>query len=507
MITKNILFVLGMLCVYLFTACEHDYDDKNFPEPDPSQNRIEMLVSDFDGHGLYPGLWNSTNDGSEMTDYSLEPNPVQEKNDTSLYMAGTDDNNNWWVGTALGGDDAGDPFGLPSNGSNITIQFDLYAVNEFANVEIQLQEADGDVFSWNLGGDGGSSPTVGQWQTFETVPLDEFNLADFNNDGNGDKELHPELLANISLALISGNSTGNYTALYLDNIKFVIQETSYVATPTNLSVEVESQSQISLSWSDNADNETAYIIERAVADNDFEQHVVLESNVSSYEDKGLASSTQYAYRVYAQYNNKQSNYSNVAQAQTHAGEITTMLLSSFDNDDEGLLPGKWEQTSDGTELQEYDYVVNPLAHESTDTVLYMRGVDENEDWWIGSAIGGNRSSGDVFGLPAEVSKTTIQFDLYAGNATTNLDLQLQEADGDTFVWNFGGDGGYQASETEWVTYSVPLSEFNLSGFETAGDNVLAPELLSNVSIALISGNQEGNEAIAYINNVKFIISD
>ncbi|MDA3882714.1 MAG: glycan-binding surface protein [Bacteroidales bacterium] len=503
---NNSWFFLFVLVLFA-SSCNHKYDDTQFPEPDPTESRIEILISDFDGNGLFPDLWNSTNDGSEMTDYDLLPNPDSEQSDTSLYMAGTDKNNNWWVGTALGGDNMGDPFGLPADASKITIQFDLYAVNEYANIEIQLQEADGDVFSWNLGGDGGLSPSVGSWKTFQTVPLSEFNLADFNNGENGDKQLAPDLLANISLALISGNSTGNYTALYLDNVKFVVLETSYVATPTNLCAEAVSQSQIDLSWADNSDNETMFVIERAVADSEFQTLVTLDANASTYSDMGLQSSTSYVYRVQALYYQKQSNYSNVVTKKTLQGQVVTMLLSTFDNDEQGKLPGKWEQTSDVAELAEYGFVVNPLALESTDTVLFMQGTDSDSDWWIGTAIGGNRSAGEVFDLPADANKISIRFDLYAGNATTNLDLQLQEADGDTFVWNFGGDGGYQASEEEWVTYTVPLSDFYLSGFETSGDNVLAPELLSNVSIALISGNVQGNEAIAYINNVKFIISD
>ena len=502
-----IKFWYVFIIVLSVLSCTHTYDDTVFPEPDPTNNRIEVLISDFDGNGLFSGIWNSTNDGTEMVLYELASNPDATLTDTCLGMAGTDSNNNWWVGTALGGDNMGTPFGLPADGKMVTIQFDLYAVNEFANVEIQLQEADGDVFSWNLGGDGGLSPTVGAWKTFETVPLSEFMLAGFNNGENGDNKLAPDLLANISIALISGNSTGNYTSLYIDNIKFVIIETSYVASPTNLMAEVISKSQIDLSWADNSDNETAFVIERAVGNADFEILTTLNANVSSYSDVSLSSATDYSYRVYAVYYSKQSKYTNVVYTKTLPGAVTTILLSTFDNDNEGKLPGEWVQTSDGAQLQQYEYVVNPLNSESSDIVLFMQGVDTDSDWWIGTAIGGNRSAGEVFGLPADVSKISIAFDFLAGNATSNLDIQFQEADGDTFVWNFGGDGGYQASESKWTTYTVPLSEFYLSGFETGGDNVFAPELLRNVSIALISGNSPGNEAVAYVNNVRFIVSE
>ncbi len=507
---------LFVLLAVLFASCREGDDGQAIPEPDPIENEIEVIINDFDGNGILPGLWTSTADGDEMTDYTITVDPDGDQSDSVFYMAGSDSNEDWWIATSLGGDATnGTPLGLPADASKIIIQFDLYAANSTANLEIQLQQTDGDVFSWNLGADGGYQATEGVWTTYKTSVLSDYPLAGFTNGGQGDEVFAPELLSNVSVALISGNATGNSSALYLDNIKFLITDVSDVAYPSNLSAEAISQSQIDLNWTDNSSNETGFVIQKANTSGEFVAIDTVEAGITTYSDMGLSSATTYSYQVYAIADGKTSTTSNIVDVATEAAATTTTVATTFDSDEEGILSGEWASTSDDDELVEYDVVVNPDGISSTDSVLYMRGTDRGEtlgsEWWIGSALGGDMN-GTSFGFPADVAKISVTFDLYAGNGTTNLDLQLQEADGDVFVWNFGGDGHYSASEGEWTTYTVSFSDFYLGGSEDGGwaregDLVFAPELLSNFSIALISGGEPGNEAIAYINNLNFIISE
>lgn len=497
--------VLAALALTVTIGCKRKQEE--IPEPDPVENTIEILINDFDGNGVLPGLWSSTGDASELSDYRLAKDPDPAQPDSVLYMTGKDSDADWWIGTALGGDSKGTALGLPKDASKVKIQFDLYVANTTSNMEIQLQEADGDVFSWNLGSDGGHQPTAGEWATYQTSSLDKFLLAGWNNGADGDKTLATDLLANVSLALISGTATGNTSIIYIDNVKFIVVEVGDVASPTNLSARAISKSQINLTWTDNSSGETGFVIERAQGNGILAAIDTVAADVTTFSDRDLTSATAYSYRVYALMGNKVSNYSNVATATTQANVVTSQLVTTFDGDGNGLLPGAWAKTSDSLELTDYAIILNPMGTGTTDSVLYMKGTDSDVDWWIGTGLGGDNKNGTKFGLPADLSKISVSFELYAGNATTNIDLQLQEADGDVFTWNFGGDGGYQASQTEWVTYTVPLSAFKLSDWGKAGDNVFAPELLSNISIALISGSAQGNEAIAYINNVKFLISE
>jgi hypothetical protein len=506
---KNVLSKMAILSLggLMLFGCKRKGGDDPIPDPDPVKNTVSMLISDFDGGGIFPAKWNSSNDGTEMADYAIKKDPDAAQLDSALYMGGEDTDSDWWIGTALGGDNVnGAVFGLPNDGSRVYIEFDIYAENSTSNLEIQLQEKDGDVFSWNLGADGGKQAPVGSWTTYQTATLDKFALAGFFITQQGDKKFTPESLSNVSLSLISGTAQGNQSKIYIDNIRFVVTEFSDVATPTNLSAKAKSKSQVDLKWSDNSTNETAYIVERATGTGTFVPIDTLAVGSSSFSDMNLSSTTSYKYKVKAIADTKSSNYSNTATVTTLAAATTEILVSNFNSDNMGVANGKWASTSDGTELVTQAIVVNPLGA-TPDSVLFLSGIDTDADYWIGSALGGDNKNGTKFGLPADISKIAVQFKFLAGNATSNLDIQLQEADGDVYTWNFGGDGGYQASQTEWVTYTVPFSAFKLASWGKAGDNVFAPNLLSNLSIALISGGGTGNEAIAYINDVKFIVSE
>lgn len=68
--------------------------------------------------------------------------------------------------------------------------------------------------------------------------------------------------------------------------------------PTGLSAIVVSQSQINLSWTDNADDESGFIIERRRgANGNFSEIASVGADITSYPDTGLSQGTTYYYRV------------------------------------------------------------------------------------------------------------------------------------------------------------------------------------------------------------------
>jgi hypothetical protein len=93
-----------------------------------------------------------------------------------------------------------------------------------------------------------------------------------------------------------------------------------VVTPSSLSATAVSSSQINLSWTDNATNETGYKIERAPAVNNaagtFAQIATVGANVKTYSNTGLSANTTYYYRVRAYNTVGNSAYSNTASART-----------------------------------------------------------------------------------------------------------------------------------------------------------------------------------------------
>ncbi len=90
-----------------------------------------------------------------------------------------------------------------------------------------------------------------------------------------------------------------------------------LATPTVLAITYVGATKISLSWVDNAVNETGYAIERSEStDDNFTQIVQLPGNSSEFSDTNVVPGTTYFYGVRAKKDSDFSAYSNVAVAVT-----------------------------------------------------------------------------------------------------------------------------------------------------------------------------------------------
>jgi len=90
------------------------------------------------------------------------------------------------------------------------------------------------------------------------------------------------------------------------------------AAPTNLVAIVISKSQINLSWTDNANNETGFRILRCKGSTctNFALIATLGANVTSYTNTGLTANTTYRYHVYAYNGSGNSGNSNIVTATT-----------------------------------------------------------------------------------------------------------------------------------------------------------------------------------------------
>ena len=71
------------------------------------------------------------------------------------------------------------------------------------------------------------------------------------------------------------------------------------SAPTALGATAVSSSGINLTWTDNSNNETTFRIERSLDGAGWSTVDSVGSDVNGYSDSGLASSTQYFYRVFA----------------------------------------------------------------------------------------------------------------------------------------------------------------------------------------------------------------
>ena len=75
--------------------------------------------------------------------------------------------------------------------------------------------------------------------------------------------------------------------------------TALPAAPTNLTAAVETGPQVLLDWTDNANNETSFVIERAVGAGAFSVLASVGANTTTYTDLTVVPGNNYSYRVAA----------------------------------------------------------------------------------------------------------------------------------------------------------------------------------------------------------------
>jgi len=88
------------------------------------------------------------------------------------------------------------------------------------------------------------------------------------------------------------------------------------AAPSNLIGNTVSHSQVNLTWTDNSNNETGFVIQRSTNGATFTQVATVAANVRTFSNTGLSAATFYYYRVAAINSFGSSAYSNVLKVRT-----------------------------------------------------------------------------------------------------------------------------------------------------------------------------------------------
>ncbi len=137
-------------------------------------------------------------------------------------------------------------------------------------------------------------------------------------------------------------------------ISLVLVDALPPTAPTGLTATLSTLTSVDLSWTDNAENETRYRVERRIgAEGSFAEIAVLEGSFAgtvTYADKNLSERTSYQYRVRAQGAAGFSGYSNIASARTGIGAPTGLAVAPLTDTS---LRITWSYSSDpgGFQLQ------------------------------------------------------------------------------------------------------------------------------------------------------------
>ncbi|MEY3052248.1 MAG: hypothetical protein RLY31_2033 [Bacteroidota bacterium] len=164
-----------------------------------------------------------------------------------------------------------------------------------------------------------------------------------------------------------------------DRIEFDCPVTS-VNAPTLLTGILTGPDQAELLWSDNADNETAFVLERALGATDtFAILATLPPNTVGYYDLGLPAGSTLRYRVRALADNAASAYSNVVvlmtltgQAERADGQVGEARLSVLPNPASSFLRLQAPMLSGPSEVEILDLTGKKMAH--WPIVLFEQGL-------------------------------------------------------------------------------------------------------------------------------------
>jgi hypothetical protein len=96
-------------------------------------------------------------------------------------------------------------------------------------------------------------------------------------------------------------------------------------TPSNLVTSALSDTEISINWADNANNETGFRLERSADNLNWFEVATVGSNISNFTDTGLVPETTYWYRVRAYNSNGNSAYSNSSSTATQISVTETCI--------------------------------------------------------------------------------------------------------------------------------------------------------------------------------------
>ncbi|WP_374444955.1 LamG-like jellyroll fold domain-containing protein [Epilithonimonas sp.] len=150
------------------------------------------------------------------------------------------------------------------------------------------------------------------------APLDTDNdgMPDAWEDANGLDKYTPDAL-NVSTT----NAPYLNIEVYINSLPnqtppdFIIPPTDVNFTNV-ATTEVPPASSFTVNWSDNAANETNYLLERSTDGSNFSEIATLAANTVSYDETGLIPNTQYYYRIKAISATESSVYTSIASITT-----------------------------------------------------------------------------------------------------------------------------------------------------------------------------------------------
>ena len=145
------------------------------------------------------------------------------------------------------------------------------------------------------------------------VPLDSDadGMPDAWEDANGLNKNNPSDAVQVSAT----NSPYLNIEVYINSIMDT-PAPDFLRAPSSVVANATSPTEISLSWTDNTEQEEKYLLERSTNGTSFTQIAELPANATAYTDSGLETKTTYYYRLKAVNATEESGYSTAVSVKT-----------------------------------------------------------------------------------------------------------------------------------------------------------------------------------------------
>jgi hypothetical protein len=219
-------------------------------------------------------------------------------------------------------------FGYRSDavGNSITAASSLGSNTSFSGSGIIERTSDVDYFSFTTSTGGDLTLNANPIATGATLDM-KLELRNGSNAVVASSDLSGPSAESLTAHLAAGTyyidiaSHGSYgdVGQYTFNGSIVPDVVVTVADPTGLSANAVSATQVNLGWTDNAGNETNYLVQRSTDGGaTWTNLATLGADATSYADTTVSASSTYVYRVQAYNATTSSNYSNMATVSTPA---------------------------------------------------------------------------------------------------------------------------------------------------------------------------------------------
>lgn len=137
-------------------------------------------------------------------------------------------------------------------------------------------------------------------------------------------------IVRVNASITSGFPPYGTEILYNDSGTFAVKKSSLIIplnpnlpllellpkAPTNLKAVALSASKVELTWEDNSNNETEFLLERLNPGASWKGLTKLDEDTTSYTDTGLTSNSEYSYRIKAANNTGYSEYAGPVEVTT-----------------------------------------------------------------------------------------------------------------------------------------------------------------------------------------------